>query len=178
MTNNWTRAKIERTADEITGGVAPTDLEGIAGNFGATIRVEKLDGDVSGMLITSSKSSKKVILINKDNHENRRRFTVAHEIAHLIMHKGEDEVFVDSRGSATLYFRSKESVNQIPLAERQANEFASCILMPQKALLNYIKNNPIDINDDTSVKIMANRFGVSVQALSIRLARLKLTHQL
>ncbi len=178
MTSNWTRSKIERKADEITSGVIPTDLEEIAKNFGATIRIEKLDSDVSGMLLTSSKSSKKVILVNKDNHENRRRFTIAHEIAHLLMHENEDEVFVDSRGSATIYFRSKESIAHIPLAERQANEFASCILMPQKAVLNYIKDNPIDINDDIAVKVMANRFGVSIQALSIRLANLKLTSQL
>ena len=92
--SNWPRTKIERMADEITGGVIPANLEEIASKFGATIRVEKLEGDVSGMLITSSRSSKKVILINKDTHENRRRFTMAHEIAHLIMHKDEEEVFI------------------------------------------------------------------------------------
>lgn len=174
----WDRTKMERKANEITKGNVPTDLNKIAQDFGASIHAESLDDDVSGMLITSSKSDKKIILVNKRNHENRKRFTIAHEIAHLIMHQDKEEVFIDSRGSATLYFRSKESIDNIPLAERQANEFASCILMPEGAIANYIKDNPIDLNDDVAVKIMANKFGVSIQALSIRLARLNLAHQM
>ena len=36
------------------------------------------------------KGARKIIIgVNKSHHPNRRRFTIAHEIGHLVLHKGE-----------------------------------------------------------------------------------------
>jgi Zn-dependent peptidase ImmA (M78 family) len=58
--------------------------------------------------------------------------------------------------------------------EWEANEFAACILMPEELVINEMKKIQIDYADDAWIKKLADKFEVSVSAMSIRLSRLGL----
>ncbi|HML91885.1 ImmA/IrrE family metallo-endopeptidase [Methyloceanibacter sp.] len=95
------------------------------------------------------------IYVNKNHHPNRRRFTIAHEIAHFVLHQEEigDGVFDDAMYRSGLPQR----------AEFEANRLAADILMPWH-LLNQAMATP-----DYTVASLADHFQVSKSAMSIRL---------
>lgn len=62
----------------------PTPVEKIAGLLGAKIVRQSSDDDLSGMIYLNSTGI--VIGVNESHHENRQRFTIAHELGHLVMH--------------------------------------------------------------------------------------------
>jgi len=66
-----------------------------------------------------------VIVINKSFCSDRKRFTIAHELGHLLMHS------VNNPAIPT--FREKE-------LENEANSFASEFLMPKEAIINSLYN--------------------------------------
>lgn len=63
-----------------------------------------------------------VIIINKNFSNDRKRFTLAHELGHLLMHILEDFPISD-------YRNEKER-------EKEANDFASEFLMPEEGIKN------------------------------------------
>lgn len=111
--------------------------------------------------------------VNRDHHPNRQRFSLAHEIGHFILHhqpsKKLDDLFLDK--SLALYTRKDHHSNEM---ERQANEFAASLLMPRELLEKYIAKNDLDMEDEFDVSRLAMAFGVSEQALQIRLNKLHL----
>lgn len=66
----------------------------------------------------------KVIVINKNMSNDRKRFTLAHELGHIIMHSSSSFLISD--------YRDKE---------KEANEFASEFLMPEE----FIRNSLMDL---------------------------------
>lgn len=125
----------------------------------------------------------------------RWRFTLAHEIGHLILHKTYLEKYVsenvDKEENITLNFA--ESVQFNKRLEIQANLFASELLMPITLLLNYVKNyfEEENINEGylfldhqpcnkalvyNFLRILQLKFDVSIEVARIRLINLKLLH--
>ena len=89
------------------------------------IIVVELDTDISlfdGVSFTTD-NGYKVIVLNKSMSNDRKRFTLAHELGHLIMHSSEDFLFAE--------YRDKED---------EANMFASEFLMPSNAISNSLRN--------------------------------------
>ena len=82
--------KVQRQVSELIrkNGVTrpPVPVESIAENLGIEIRFEAAEDDLSGALIRKPKEV--VIGVNSAHHPNRQRFTIAHEIGHFILHKG------------------------------------------------------------------------------------------
>lgn len=68
-------------------------------------------------------SGHKVIVINKHMSNDRKRFTLAHELGHIIMHTSDDFLFSE--------YRDKE---------KEANNFASELLMPKDAIKNSLRH--------------------------------------
>lgn len=163
----------ELKISRINAGAVPVDLEKIAKALNASIVQEELEDNVSGMLLVSKKTHKSVIVLNFKHSETRKRFTAAHEIAHLLLHRDQD-TFIDSIGTATMYFRSDKSSESLREMEREANNLAAKILMPKNEVKQELRNKPVDINDDTAIKRLAAKFNVSIQALVIRLTTLGL----
>jgi Zn-dependent peptidase ImmA (M78 family) len=100
----------------------------------------------------------KVISLNRSESARRQRFTLAHEIGHVILHKGES--FVDFR---------KTIMDPTDEREREANRFASELLMPAEPFLQYW----IKFNGDISR--MAVKFAVSQDAILHRSNELKIS---
>lgn len=135
----------------------PVQTVSIANALG--IKVYKVPGwptDLSGMVRKNVDSEGGFdIFVNQDHPEVRRRFTIAHEIGHVILHPhliGDgitDDALLRSGLSNTV--------------EAQANRFAADLLMPRDKLSECIKNGI------TSVRELAGRFNVSEQSMAIRL---------
>ena len=107
----------------------------------------------------------------KNQHINRQRFTIAHECGHYELHRTDEPVFIDA---TPVFFRDDISTEGRSLREIAANGFAAALLMPEQKLRELLREQPIDAFDEIAIRRMANLFGVSTQALTIRLSRLDL----
>lgn len=132
----------------------PVPVEKIAELLGLDVRLAPLDGDVSGAIIRSNNSV--VIGVNSSHHPNRQRFTIAHEIAHFILHKGVT-VHIDRAFNVNL--RDGRSSGGIDAEEIQANRFAAELLMPKDFLLkDFVVSN--DDGEEMAARL-ARRYRVS-----------------
>lgn len=147
----------------------PVDVFSIAAQLDIPVVFRDFDDDVSGMLVI--RDGQATIGVNEQNHTNRQRFTVAHEIGHFILHKPRSGVFVDSTYT---YRRDRQSSEGSILEETQANAFAAELLMPRDMVERYLDKNEVDLIDSAAVSDAAVEFQVSVEAFSIRLVTLGL----
>jgi len=101
-----------------------------------------------------------VIYVNKDHCEERKKFTIAHEIAHFLEHKE----LIASNDYATLNrqkLKDEEGDEVINEKEVEANKLASILLMPKKKFKDvWEKAN--------SIEEVASEFEVSVSAATLR----------
>lgn len=147
----------------------PVPVDELVRQLGVQLVYHEFEDDVSGLLIQEDDSS--IIAANVKHHENRQRFTLAHELAHFVLHKSEAIVFVDN---LSVHFRSGASSKRADLREAEANHFAACLLMPSTFLKQDLSHTQIDVSDEEAVKKLARKYRVSVQALTIRLVKLGL----
>lgn len=104
-----------------------------------------------------------IIQVSPYQSEERKKFTVAHELGHLFLHMGyliDEELW--AKQSAEQYYRNGTSAE----AEYQANEFAAALLMPKKKY-----KEVMDLHTNGNIVYtaeVAETFGVSVAAASNR----------
>lgn len=148
----------------------PIKIEEIAKMRGINILPYPLGDDVSGLL--AIQDGKATIGYNQTEPMVRRRFTIAHELGHYELHRDQSNLFVDKQ----FIYRSENSgntpVNQI--MEKEANAFASAILMPTDHLRKAVQKMDLDLADGEAIKELAKMFEVSTTAMSIRIAGLGL----
>ena len=148
---------------------APIPVIEIAKQEGIEINYHELEDNVSGMLIRKETSA--VIAINVKHHENRKRFTIAHELGHYMLHRSEPTVYVDD---LLVHFRADRRIANYDPKESEANQFAAALLMPASFIRADLSDAAIDISDDEAVERLAAKYKVSLQAFTIRLDRLDL----
>jgi Zn-dependent peptidase ImmA (M78 family) len=134
----------------------PVDIEGIAEFLGLEISEEIMEDDISGYL--EFKDGAWVIGVNSLHHINRRRFTIAHEIAHFILHRDPNRNFVD-----VVFARRRDDATAM---EKEADDFAAKLLMPAEKLRAEINNG------QTSLQALASLFKVSALAMKYRVQTL------
>lgn len=102
---------------------SPVDLDGMAKALGIDVLYSIFpdDNSIAGKIEQNSRGRFRII-INSNDPANRQRFTLAHEIAHFILHRDMLGHGVTDRG----LYRSNLSDN----TERQANRYAATLLMP------------------------------------------------
>lgn len=162
-------ARAERILDECRISSAPVDVEHIASKLG--ISVESTDfgqDDCSGVLVRQGETA--VIGVNRLHHRNRKRFTIAHEIGHFVLH--ESGTYIDK--GTFVNFRDAESGTGTRSEEIEANRFAAALLMPEKWVKRAFAETQFDPADDETLRTLAERFSVSSTAMSVRLATLRL----
>ena len=147
----------------------PIDIESLVEAHNIVIRTQELEDSVSGMLVI--KDDRAIIGVNEGHHPNRQRFTLAHELGHFLLHRSASSIFIDA---STVFFRDITSSDGSKVQEIEANAFAAELLMPEKQLRDMIRNQPFDAFDEGAVRRLAAQFGVSAQALTIRLTKLGL----
>ena len=163
-------AYIERLTERLLAEArvvnAPVPVELMAEAKGCRIVGAHLR-DVSGILVRSADGV--TIGVNARQAPSRRRFTVAHEFGHFLLHEGQ-EVRYDHHFRFSL--RSDASSAGTDIEEIEANFFAASLLMPDSILRRDPRTAFIDMDDDAAVGQLAGDFRVSRQAMALRLARL------
>ena len=112
----------------------PVPIEDLCARLGI-LRIENLDTDeFEGGLTTDAERSEGIILAKRGG-EPRRRFTIAHELAHFLMarHVPDQPGRFLCKRSDLLRLTAKEG-DQRQRREVEANRFASLMLMPPHLL--------------------------------------------
>src|SRR6202022_1163955 len=105
----------------------PIPVDRIAKALGAQLRYSPLDEELSGMIFI--KEGIPIIGVNSLHHPHRQRFTIAHEIGHLELHRRfiTDQIHVDKK--FTVLMRDPNSATGTDRLEIEANRFAAELLM-------------------------------------------------
>ena len=147
------------------------DVERIAKALGLKVVFLDLGEDISGLLI--SKGGSMVIAVQEGDPPKRRRFTIAHEIGHFhLRHQFEPGEHVHVDRGHLITPRNSRSSSGVDLKEIEANQFAACLLMPNRLLTERIKALRTKSLRDADVDVLAQEFNVSEQAMTIRLSTL------
>lgn len=144
------------------------DIEKIADKLGCKIEYKFL---ISKAGTHDYKTN--IITVNTLDPVYRQRFTIAHEIGHKVYnHSGiRNRITKDQINSIT---HNEEAYLDI-LIERQANSFASKLLMPEKllkAVKTELEHNKEIRNERQQVIKLAEKFNVSYVAMEYRLRAL------
>jgi Zn-dependent peptidase ImmA (M78 family) len=162
------RQQAERLVEQL--GITPThshvDIDAVAEKVGLGVVRMPLGDDISGMLVT--KAGKTTICIAKDQHLNRQRFTIAHEIGHHVLRHlfAGEHVHVDR-----VIMRNAQSSEGTDIREIEANQFAACLLMPERMVHGHLLALKSQYVEDVVPKL-ARQFKVSEQAMAFRLSTL------
>ena len=118
------------------------------GIYVVRVALEKIHG-ILGEGDWGDERPTKVILVNSNVGFERQRFTLAHELAHLVLLSAPDSV-----------------------AERVADQFASAFLMPDEALASALgqRTSRVEI---ASLRPLSKKFGISLPALITRCMELE-----
>ncbi|WP_060518208.1 XRE family transcriptional regulator [Pseudomonas sp. NBRC 111134] len=155
-------AGIEEAADECRelwglGRRAIPDLAlAVEGAGVILVREETGIAPIEGLSAWSHALQRPLILLSADKANGfRSRFDLAHELGHLILHKGID--------------RSTDP-ERYKLMESQAHRFAGAFLLPAETFAADVKT-PVTLD---SLLLLKQRWGVSVAAMIMRLEALKI----
>ena len=147
----------------------PVPVEALVRRLGAQLSQHRMPRDVSGMLLRDKQRT--LIAVNAYHANTRQRFTIAHELGHLILHRG---VFVDT---LRVNLRDGQASQGTDYEEVQANAFAAELLMPRyqvlQAATTLVRDGPVA--EALLVQRLARQFDVSPQAMGIRLVGLGLS---
>ena len=143
-----------------TDKAPPINLRALTADLGLRLSYETLPPRISGKLVRDRITrSGFAIIVNENDPSRRQRFTIAHELAHYVLHRdliGED--IVDDA-----MYRSSMSDE----FERQANSFAAQILLPSATVRGAYR-------DTKSLAGLSTLFDASSDAIRIRLRELGL----
>jgi len=132
---------------------APVRVGALARALGLEVRNADLQMGISGQL--TERDGKWVIRVNRHENKKRQRFTVAHEIAHFILHRDQ----IDSELTDDTFYRSGLSERK----EVEANKLAAEILMPWALI------SQVTAEEGKTTAELADELRVSEVALKIRL---------
>jgi Zn-dependent peptidase ImmA (M78 family) len=132
----------------------PVDVLELVAKLGIEFREEELIG-IDGIAFKGEKT--RLIIVNRTLSPERRRFVIAHELAHIVMpHKTAYQICGGETGNRRM--------------ESDADRFAAELIMPEETVrkqwLLYRDNK------EYRIEVMADRFGVSRTAMSIRIRQL------
>jgi Zn-dependent peptidase ImmA (M78 family) len=144
----------------------PADLQKIADFLGITVVKELLSPDLHGVYMRT-KSGEAEIRVNSGLLPvERQRFIMAHEIGHHLFSR-------KIPGSITVEFRNGIINKHL---ERACDRFAVCVLMPAEEVRKVAEELHHSARNN-KMRNMADRFGVSAQAMTLRLRELGLDYQ-
>lgn len=166
-------SRVDSAASELLAeaGVSepPVDAYFLAKRLGVQVVHASMNQDVSGMLIRDGEAL--TVGLNSKQARQRQRFTLAHELGHLRLHRGRP-LIVDSLVRVNL--RDSTSATATDREEIEANRFAASLLMPEAmiraAVANAATGRPVQLQRE-----LAQLFDVSAEAMGYRLINLGIT---
>ncbi len=145
----------------------PVPVERLARRRGIQVRFEPLEENLSGMLF--QEGSRAIIGVNALHPKSRQRFTIAHELGHLELHK-LSKIHMDH--GYVVHRRDERSSQAVDIQEIEANSFAAELLMPVSMMEDDLAGHEVDYEDEELTRWLADRYRASLEAMIIRLAKL------
>lgn len=159
------RAAAEQVREALGFGNAPiADLvESVEHLTGVDVGTMPLPSGVSGICATDPERTTSVVLVNSTDVAERQRFTLAHELGHLLFGDKTHVDAVDGDRSAR---------------EVLCDEFARHLLLPQGGVQAWL-SHAVDATgpprvDERIMALLARHFGASPEATRIQLDRMGL----
>lgn len=118
------------------------------------------DGEISGVIDLN----KKYLYINSVDSPQRKRFTIAHELGHWVLHQQE---LATNKEIAVLY-RRPLGTEESDRLEQEANCFAANLLVPEKMLRKAIDDSKDESDTICSDTYLAEIFNVSRSVIGYR----------
>lgn len=153
----------------------PVPIEEIVVARGIAIARNHFKGTESGFALRNG--SQQIIGVNTLTSPRRQRFSIAHELGHLLLHDGKPLIVDHSIRINERNDLSRAGTNR---EEIEANGFAATILMPEDMLrrklrdeFEYAEYDRADSRDELLARL-AREFDVSAEAMGFRLINLRL----
>lgn len=141
-------------------GEYPVKLGALAKALGVKVLRATLPRGISGEI--RQENGNFVIRVNRHEAKHRQRFTLAHEIAHFLLHR--DQIIEAGGWSENVLLRSGQSAQ----VEFEANRLASDLIMPSILVEDVAKEYSGPLVDE-ALEDLAKKFGVSIAAMEIKL---------
>lgn len=148
--------------------VLPIDVRAISNRLGIRIVEQSLEDHLDAAAIKNQ--GQMTILLNNSRSSTRKRFSIAHELGHLLLHT--DPLSVD----VTIYNRDPRSATGSDLKEIEANFFAASLLMPEPIVRRCLNDQAIECPSEEDILMLSRRFQVSSHSMTIRLQTLGILH--
>lgn len=152
----------------------PVPVEDIAAGEGAVIVRNHFDGTESGFTLRDG--TRIIIGINTRTSKKRQRFSIAHELGHVILHP-LSALIVDH--AVRIDWRDDVSALGTDMQEVEANAFGAALLMPKEMVFMEIKeyvsrfeNSGVGLTREEFTSELARTFDVSTEAMGFRLINL------
>src|SRR5687768_16909947 len=110
------REVADRLREEYGSERPPVDVLRMTKGLGIDVVVAPLEEAVSGLLVIRKDHA--TIGVNELHHRHRRRFSIAHELGHYLLHRYSANVFVDS---TLTFYRDQKSADGTHRQEIEAN---------------------------------------------------------
>lgn len=145
--------------------IAPVDLLKIANSLNVIVESFRLPGGIEGLSCKVSEDSYVVVINNTIRSNDRRIFTLAHELGHIALNHHHS---IAPSFDATIFHTRNLCLYSNPRIEREANIFASEIIMPVNMIIqSYLAGIK-------SIKQLSRLFFVSEEAMKIKLKEIGL----
>jgi Zn-dependent peptidase ImmA (M78 family) len=164
--------RAEKTLRDTEGYRVPVPIHLVAQRLNLTLEAAALGDKVSGMLVVEGDQG--AIGYNSAHAHVRQRFTIAHELAHYLLHarrSGKAQLFIDKQ---VTYRRDDQSSTGVNREEIEANQLGAALLMPRGLVQQEIRARDLDLDDSEAIDLLAKRFQVSTAAMSNRLQNLRM----
>ncbi len=159
----------EKTIDDVLGYVdrfaPPIPVDSVVSYLGINLKYEDLNSNMAGSIEKLPDPDGYVITVNINDTDHQRRFTIAHEISHFLLHKD----VLDNSSKMHRIIDDKNYRSDLSTArEIEANNLAAQLLMPAEMITASIKEYN-ERKERITTKTLAKIFNVSFIAMRIRL---------
>lgn len=138
--------------------IIPVKVSALAQDLGLSVLSATLPAGIAGEIRPAAENNSYIVRVNRHDSKGRQRFTVAHEIAHFLIHRD----YIGSGISDDVLYRSALSDSR----EAEANRLAAEILMPaDKVRATFAAAEGVE----AKITKLAEEFNVSEAAMRIRL---------
>ena len=170
MSEHAAREQARGLVEKLGLKAPPVPVEKLAKALGVRVEYNPFDDELSGMAFL--RDGKPVIGVNANHHPNRQRFTIAHELGHILLHRSRLDAAVLIDKNKNFIPRDAISAEGTDPVEVEANAFASELLMPVKLVRQVLSESTRDLHDDEYLIALAKRFRVSLAAFQFRLEKI------
>lgn len=100
------------------------DIINVAKSLNFEVAMMNMPSNEDGFIYVDSDKKIKIIVVNSNLSLHSKRFTIAHELAHFVLHSKDKKLFAHRDHKLSEYKNE--------LYENEADYFAACLLMPKQ----------------------------------------------